>query len=185
MPAWLQQLTKSLHKTRSQPESRYFQLATVDSHGAPKCRTVVFRGLVDETALSIISDTRSQKWPELEKASRAEICWYFTKTREQYRFTTHCRRFSASQGGEFVQQYWCKLSDAGKKQFFWGEPGETRDPSYPLKSHGDFSVPPPHFGVMLFDVDKVDYLNLRGNPQQREIHTRDDHGSWETHAIIP
>ena len=41
MPQWRQGLTKSLHKTRSVPESRYFQLATADAQGLPYCRTVV------------------------------------------------------------------------------------------------------------------------------------------------
>lgn len=185
MPAWLQQLTKSLHKTRSQPESRYFQLATVDEYGAPRCRTVVFRGLTESNALSIISDTRSNKWPELEHNARAEICWYFTKTREQYRFETQCRLFNAAQQNTFTQQYWQKLSDAGKKQFFWGTPGDARDPSQPLKSQGDFSQPPAHFSVLVFDVQSVDYLNLRGNPQVRDLHHRDEQGTWVSASIVP
>ena len=59
MPQWRQGLTKSLHQTRSMPESRYFQLATVDGSGVPYCRTVVFRGITDDNQLVIISDTRS------------------------------------------------------------------------------------------------------------------------------
>lgn len=185
MPTWLQQLTKSLHKTRSQPESRYFQLATVNSSGAPCCRTVVFRGLTEDNALSIISDTRSSKWPELEHNPRAEICWYFTKTREQYRFATQCRLFNAAQQNDLTHEYWKKLSDAGKKQFFWGTPGDARDPSQPLKSRGDFSTPPAHFSVLVFDVLSVDYLNLRGNPQLRELHHPDKQGDWVLESIVP
>ena len=185
MAAWLQQLTKSLHKTRSQPESRYFQLATVDTNGTPRCRTVVYRGLTEDNGLSIITDTRSDKWRELEQDARADICWYFTKTREQYRFETHCRRFDAAHQSELAQAYWQKLSDAGKKQFFWGTPGDPRDPSQPLKSQGDFTQPPDHFSVLVFDVKSVDYLNLRGNPQMRELHHPDAEGRWVSESIVP
>ncbi len=185
MATWLQLLTKSLHKTRSQPESRYFQLATLDSAGMPRCRTVVFRGLVEDAALSIICDTRSEKWPQLKHDKQAEICWYFTKTREQYRFTTQCRLFDAERDSDFIRQYWQKLSDAGKKQFFWGTPGMPRDPEQPLKAAGDFAHPPGHFGVLLFDISAVDYLNLRGNPQQREKHFIDGSGQWVSEPVIP
>ena len=54
MPQWRQGLTKSLHQTRSVPESRYFQLASVDSNGVPYCRTVVFRGVTDDNQLVVI-----------------------------------------------------------------------------------------------------------------------------------
>ena len=78
MPQWRQGLTKSLHQTRSVPESRYFQLASVDSMGVPYCRTVVFRGMTDDNQLVVISDTRSEKFEQLSQTPEAHVCWYFS-----------------------------------------------------------------------------------------------------------
>ena len=122
MPQWRQGLTKSLHQTRSMPESRYFQLATVDASGVPFCRTVVFRGINDENELVVISDTRSDKYNQLVENANAHVCWYFSKTREQYRFSCLATIITASQDINLVEQHWNKLSDAGKKQFLWGSP---------------------------------------------------------------
>lgn len=185
MPQWRQGLTKSLHQTRSMPESRYFQLATVDGSGTPFCRTVVFRGMTDENQLVVISDTRTEKYSQLEQNAQAQICWYFSKSREQYRFSCLATIITASQDVDLVKQHWNKLSDAGKKQFLWGEPGTPRNDGTALQIEGDFDEVPPHFCVILLAIESVDYLNLRGNPQSREWHQKDVNGNWVSQSLIP
>ncbi|MEC8376841.1 MAG: pyridoxamine 5'-phosphate oxidase family protein [Pseudomonadota bacterium] len=185
MPQWRQGLTKSLHQTRSMPESRYVQLASVDESGFPHCRTVVFRGLTDNNELVVISDTRSEKYQQLLKRPQAQVCWYFSKTREQYRFTCNATVLTAQQDKALVSEQWNKLSDAGKKQFFWGEPGTPRHDSAALQVEGDFKHAPEHFCVILLAIETVDYLYLRGNPQNREWHEKNSEGNWVCQALIP
>lgn len=185
MPQWRQGLTKSLHQSRNLPESRYFQLATVDGNDRPFCRTVVFRGITDDNKLVVISDTRSEKYGQLCLNPSAQICWYFSKTREQYRFSCVATIATASQDSELVRQHWNKLSDAGKKQFLWGVPGTPRNDGSALQIQGDFSEVPPHFCVIMLAIDSVDYLNLRGNPQSREWHQKDANGNWVSQSLIP
>jgi hypothetical protein len=84
-----------------------------------------------------------------------------------------------------VKQHWNKLSDAGKKQFLWGEPGTPRNDGSALQVEGDFDEVPPHFCVILLAVDRVVYLNLRGNPQSREWHQKDANGNWVSQSLIP
>ena len=170
MPQWRQGLTKSLHQTRSVPESRYFQLASVDSNGVPYCRTVVFRGVTDDNQLVVISDTRSEKFEQLSQTPEAHVCWYFSKTREQYRFSCKASLVTLEQDDELVTSQWNKLSDAGKKQFLWGEPGTPRNDGSALQIEGSFDKVPNHFCTILLAINSVDYLNLRGNPQHREWH---------------
>ena len=79
MPQWRQGLTKSLHQTRSMPESRYFQLATVDGSGVPYCRTVVFRGITDDNQLVVISDTRSDNMTSLARILTRRFVGIFLK----------------------------------------------------------------------------------------------------------
>ena len=185
MPQWRQGLTKSLHQTRSMPESRYFQLATVDGGGTPFCLTVVFRGMTDENQLVVISDTRTEKYSQLESNAQAQVCWYFSKSREQYRFSCLATIITANKDINLVNQHWNKLSDAGKKQFLWGEPGTPRNDGTALQIEGDFDEVPPHFCVILLAIESVDYLNLRGNPQSREWHQKDANGNWVSQSLIP
>ncbi|MCA1991428.1 MAG: pyridoxamine 5'-phosphate oxidase family protein, partial [Coleofasciculus sp. S288] len=83
---WRSLLASALHKNRSLPYARYFQLATIRADGRPANRTVVFRGFLDSTnQLKIITDTRSQKAEQIDHQPWGEVCWYFPKTREQFR----------------------------------------------------------------------------------------------------
>lgn len=185
MPRWRQGLTKSLHQSRSMPESRYFQLASVDEAGMPFCRTVVYRGLTDNNQLMVISDTRSEKFQQLSDNPKAQVCWYFSKTREQYRFSTLSKVITLEDDTTLVTAQWHKLSDAGKKQFLWGEPGSVRNDERALTINGHFEDVPTHFCVILLAIYEVDYLNLRGNPQYRERHHLDENGNWSSQSLIP
>jgi pyridoxamine 5'-phosphate oxidase len=185
MPSWRQSLVKSLHKTRSIPESRYFQLATANSEGVPFCRTVVHRGLTDDNKLLVISDTRTDKFQQLSENNRCHVSWYFAKTREQYRFNCIASMATKCEEPELVKTQWEKLSDAGKKQFLWGRPGTPRQVESALNIEGDYSIVPAHFCVLSLNIENVDYLNLRGNPQHREWHEKDENDNWVSQSIIP
>nr|WP_265264241.1 pyridoxamine 5'-phosphate oxidase family protein [Spirulina subsalsa] len=83
---WRSPLSHALHRNRSQPFSRYLQLATITPDGYPANRTVVFRGFTPQgNALKIITDSRSEKFQQLHHSPWGEICWYFSQTREQFR----------------------------------------------------------------------------------------------------
>jgi pyridoxamine 5'-phosphate oxidase len=64
---WRSLLSRALHKNRSLPYARYFQLATVRADSRPANRTVVFRGFLEDTdQLKIITDSRSQKADQID-----------------------------------------------------------------------------------------------------------------------
>ena len=67
-----------------------------------------------------------------------------------------------------------------------GEPGSER--TAPKKSLIDHSantdVLPDHFCVLTLLVESVDYLNLRGNPQQRQCFEKHQ-GQWHSKELIP
>lgn len=186
-PLWLERLTSSLQQSKNQSESRFLQLATVDSLGHPANRTVVFRGLDDDDmSLIFISDLRSEKIAHLKETPIAECCWYFTRTREQYRLRVGCTIITPECDRLGVCQYsWDQLSDSAKAQFLWGEPKTSRDASQTLKPNGALEDMPTHFCVIKAKVEHVDYLNLLANPQSRELHFVDDSGNWATENVIP
>ncbi len=186
MSDWTLRLTKSLHQARSQPESRYFQLATLTEDLVPANRTVVFRYLDNvDNALVVVADTRSAKWSELSLQPKASVCWYFSKSREQYRFIVHGEGHTRETAPELIDKQWSKLSDAGRKQYFWGQPGSVKQSNGPLRVTEDMSHPPEHFCVLKLLIKSVDYLSLQGNPQYREKHWLDSSGKWVSQPIIP
>ena len=81
-PSWLNDLERAIKGNKRDAHNRYFQLATVDSEGWPRVRTVVFRGFADQTGtLLFITDSRSEKMSSIESGGKAEACWYFTQSR--------------------------------------------------------------------------------------------------------
>jgi len=184
-PPWHQRLSRSLHLSRSKPESRYVQLATVNKQNQPENRTVVFRGFDEGGERFIfITDTRSEKYASLQDKPKAEVCWYFSASREQFRLRGEC---AITVSGAERGSAWRGLSASGKQQFFWGQPGQ------PLSDSGSFTEPtgeqpPEQFALVYLKVTRVDYLNLKLStqniPQTRErYYIKDDR--WCCDALVP
>jgi len=172
--------------------SRYFQLATVRADGHPANRTVVFRGFLEDTnQLKIITDARSQKIDQIKHQSCGEACWYFPKTREQFRLTGQLSVVNQEYPDEKLRQArlatWQALSDSSRLQFAWPEPGAAR-----AEKDGAFSPPPPepdqplpNFCLLLLEPMQVDHLALRGDPQNRWFYHQNSSGEWFKQAVNP
>jgi PPOX class probable FMN-dependent enzyme len=188
---WRSPLSRALHRNRSLPYARYFQLATVQPDGKPSNRTVVFRGFSESGCVQVVTDQRSEKIADIHAHPWGEICWYFPKTREQFRILGSIRVVShESTDDQLVatrQELWQKLSDNARQQFVWPLPGHPRD----HQSAFDVDSPPathpvPHFSVLLLEPSYVDHLELKGNPQDRHIYQlSSDHTQWTTQVVNP
>ncbi|MGD1852201.1 MAG: Npun_F5749 family FMN-dependent PPOX-type flavoprotein [Cyanophyceae cyanobacterium] len=187
-------LSRALHRNRSLAYARYFQLATVRANGAPANRTVVFRGFSDRpdlpNALKIITDRRSEKIPQIDGDQRGEACWYFPKTREQFRLTGQLVAVIAGDPQDLNQKErrvtWQNLSDSARLQFAWPQPGDRREkdsaPFHPAPPPPD--TPPGTFGLLYLIPTQVDWLNLRGDPQDRIVYRQNDN-TWEERPVNP
>ena len=189
---WRSPLSSAIHRNRSKPFSRYFQLATVTAQGYPANRTVVFRGFLDDkqNQLKVITDSRSAKIEDIEHRPKAEICWYFTKTREQFRITGDLQLITVEEINPELQKArkntWHDLSDAARSQFAWPHPAK------PAADKAKFDVEPPdvdtpldNFCLLLLTPEKIDHLQLRSDPQQRRLYTLQGDRSWATQAVNP
>ncbi len=188
---WLKPLAQALEYNRSQPYSRYFQLATVQADGRPANRTVVFRGFLGDTnQLKTIIDTRSQKFDQILHQPWGEACWYFTETREQFRLAGELTLIDANYPDPGLQHArqstWKDLSDNARLQFAWPHPSQSRANSEAFSPPlPDPASPPPNFCLLLLDPVKVDHLELQGDPQNRWFYLRSESQVWSTMAVNP
>lgn len=188
---WRSALSRALHRNRSLVYARYLQLATVRQDGQPTNRTLVFRGFLDHTnQLKFVTDARSAKVEQITHQNQAEACWYFPKTREQFRLTGTLSLISAGHPQTELEaarrSMWQELSEGGRLQFAWPYPGKVRI------AESNFAPPPPNaehpvanFCLLLLDPRQVDHLELRGEPQNRWIYLSHGADSWSTQAINP
>jgi PPOX class probable FMN-dependent enzyme len=189
---WRSLLARALHKNRSLPYARYFQLATLHADGRPANRTVVFRGFLDNTnQLKIITDSRSDKADQIDQQPWGEACWYFPNTREQFRLAGQLTLVVADYPDSVLkdarQATWKDLSDAARLQFAWPHPGKAR-----VEEDNAFSPPPPdpeqplaNFCLLLLEPTQVDHLELRGEPQNRSLYYQNSSQDWLKQAINP
>ncbi|MEO1670648.1 MAG: Npun_F5749 family FMN-dependent PPOX-type flavoprotein [Cyanobacteria bacterium J06631_2] len=190
---WRSPLSSAIHRNRSKPYSRYFQLATVTPDVHPANRTVVFRGFLDDeqNRLKIITDIRSAKIQDIEHQSSAEICWYFTKTREQFRITGQLYLVTAQETDPSLQQArnttWHNLSDSARSQFAWPDPAQpAADKSAFEVESPDEKIPLDNFCLLLLTPQKVDHLQLKGDPQERCLYyLLEDDLSWTSKPVNP
>lgn len=191
LASWRSPLARALHRNRSLVYSRYLQLATVRSDGHPANRTVVFRGFLEETnQLQFVTDVRSQKVEQIAHTSAAEACWYFPNTREQFRLSGQLTLVSANCPDADLlaarQRLWQAISDPARTQFAWADPGQPRNDDIGFAvSPPDVTTPLPTFCLLLLDPDRVDHLELRGNPQNRWLYHRDAAGNWSMQVVNP
>ncbi len=179
---WRSLLARALHHHR-EPHARYVQLATVSAGGMPHNRTIVFRGFLgDSDVIRFITDKRSAKIEDIKINPHAEVCWYFPKTREQFRLAGRLSLIDYPDQDRLVM--WQELSARGKAQFLWPKPGEVRQEGEFLKEY-EAPDPPDTFCLLLFYPIQLDYLNLRGNPQTRRIYQYQDQINWTTTEVNP
>ena len=189
---WRSHISHALHRNRAKPHSKYVQLATVSPEGLPTNRTIVFRGFLDSTNwLQFIIDTRSEKYTHLQQKPYGEICWYFTKTREQFRIAGNLILVTVRESNPNLKKarktMWQNISDSARLLFIWANPGEVRDRSPEAFS----SEPPPatepvnNFCLLLLEPKKVDILELRGNPQNRYLYILNSDNTWDITEINP
>lgn len=145
--SWRSLLEVSIAKTRKIRGSNYVQIATVDSNGEPHCRTVVFRGFLNnmptghtlwnvcgEVAsddkdgsdgksciMKMCTDLRSKKVEENANNPMSEMVWWFPKTSEQYRIRGPLMMVGEDNDDKILsiarKELWGNLSDPARESF--------------------------------------------------------------------
>ena len=193
---WRSPLSRALHRNRSQPFARFFQLATVRANNTPANRTVVFRGFLLETNRSD-DDQRSARAAKRQirfrKTPTPKPAGYFTKTREQFRLSGSLTLVTADTPNAELnrarQQLWQNISDSARLQFAWPQPKHPRDPNADSDAFNppapDEQTPLDTFSLLILTPRSVDYLSLRGEPQTRKVYSKISSHSEQTKQSDP
>lgn len=207
METWRGPLDRSIARNKRQRGSNYVQLATCTREGDPRVRTVVQRGLAPDpaaegTALVFVTDARAEKCRQIEHRPRGEICWYFAKTREQYRIRgslclirPDTRAEGAAREAQLLlRRTWGNLSDQTRQTFFGPHPGrplacdedEAVVPNGGRDPDTNKVLPPPRtFNVLLMRPDRVDLLDLKNNARQIYEKATGPSIRWSSREVNP
>jgi PPOX class probable FMN-dependent enzyme len=152
---------------------------------------VVFRGFLEDTnQLKFVTDARSEKIEQIAQVPYGEACWYFPKTREQFRLSgklilvTHDSVDPSLQTAR--QRSWQDLSDAARTQFVWSDSDKPTDEDDEAAIDPQIlspTMPLSQFCMLLLDPTQVDHLELRGNPQIRSIYSFSHSIGWSMQAV--
>lgn len=196
-PRWRQSLARSLHVHRSKVEATFFQVASIcinegTNELSVQNRTVVFRGFDDKSSkLLAITDIRTNKYAQWLQRPQSEICWYFAKSREQYRINCGVSlvgpktKDTKTIDSSLRLKVWESLSEKAHSQFLWPTPKEKLSEA-PIHITSDEDNIPETFVVIVFNPISVDYLNLTTVPQTREIHgISEDTKKWVYTNVNP
>ncbi len=184
IPPWRPLLRAAMQREGRSVAARWVQLATTGRDGAPRVRTLVFRGWTGAEQLELFSDQRSEKVKELANNGAAELCWLFAKARQQYRLQGMMQLITAAEQPELCQNRWHKLSDTGRAVWGWPTPADPLDPSAAFPEQLSETSPlPEHFVVLQMQVNTVERLNLGPHPHQRTRWTATTH--WQEQPLNP
>ena len=183
-PTWRTSIEDHLFDASADPTSAYCQLATVDALGNPHVRTMVYRGF-DEVDHGILmcTDIDSDKRQQLDHNSQAQIVWYLSKARTQYRLSGTAELLSAIslETGSCEQNHndsdnynvdmrgviWRKLSANAKKSFVENSISYELNSSPQGQGDIDNESLPSNFAVIKLNPMWVESLDLRSNPHKR------------------
>lgn len=177
-PSWRIAIERALTLHGSDPASRWVQLATVALDGEPAVRTVVFRGFLQGSdTLRFTTDTRTAKAEQLAENPRAEACWIFRESREQFRLAGRLRLIAEDHPEPDLAvarlASWGETPASTRLTFGWPDPGSPRaEPRRFRVSAPDPDRPPSSFALLLLEPDRVDHLDLRPDPHARTRYQR-------------
>ena len=191
---WKIAIERALTLRAESPMARWVQLATVGPDGRPSVRTMVFRAFLGRGAtFCFTADTRSAKADQIADDPRAEACWTFPESREQFRIAGRLALIGPRHPDPGFRDarlgMWAELSTSSRLTFSWPEPGAPRAADSRFRvAAPDPDRPAEAFGLLLLEPDRVDHLDLRPSPHQRILYRRvpgDPTATWDATHVNP
>jgi len=184
LPPWRPLLRGARQREGRSPQARWLQLATLGADGAPRVRTLVFRGWAGADSLDLLTDGRSAKSTELRQEPKVELCWLLPKARSQFRLRGRRLELSPEANLAARSQHWEQLNPGARALWGWPEPGAAfeSDGLFPAEL-ADGTPLPVCFELVRIQVEQVELLELTGHPHQRRRWRAD--GGWLEQRLNP
>ena len=188
LPPWRPLLRGARQREGRSPQARWLQLASLGGDGAPRVRTLVFRGWAGPQELDLLTDGRSAKAAELIQEPRVELCWLLPKARSQFRLRGQRQLLDPAANLAARTQHWQQLNPGARALWGWPHPGAnfdaTSDPTGPFPAElADGTPLPDCFELVRIQLEQVELLELTGHPHQRR-RWRADQG-WAEERLNP
>ena len=184
LPPWRPLLRGARQREGRSPQARWLQLATVGADGAPRLRTLVFRGWAGPAVLDLLTDGRSGKASELIAEPRLELCWLLPKARSQFRLRGRRLELPAPEEQAAREQHWQQLNPGARALWGWPEPGAPFDASAAFPAElADGTPLPACFTLLRIELQQVELLELTGHPHQRRRWRAEQH--WAEERLNP
>ena len=184
LPPWRPLLRSARQREGRAPQARWLQLATLGLDGAPRVRTLVFRGWAGPAELDLLTDGRSSKAAELAHEERVELCWLLPKARSQYRLRGRRLQLTAENDQAAREQHWQALNPGARSLWGWPPPGAPFEPDGPFPLELCNGTPQPScFALLRIAIEHVELLELKGHPHERR-RWRADQG-WLEERLNP
>ena len=168
LPPWRPLLRGARQREGRSPQARWLQLGTVGADGAPRVRTLVFRGWGGPALLDLLTDARSSKSSELQAEPRVELCWLLPKARSQFRLRGQRLAMGPDADLAARQQHWEQLRPEARALWGWPPPGAPLDAAAAFPAAlADGTPVPDCFAVVRIALEQVEWLELTGVPHQR------------------
>lgn len=184
LPPWRPLLRGARQREGRSPQARWLQLASLGSDGAPRVRTLVFRGWGGPALLDLLTDGRSSKARELQHEPRVELCWLLPKARSQFRLRGYRLTLAAEIDTMVRAQHWQELNPGARALWGWPHPGAPlqADAAFPAEL-ADGTAMPSCFELVRVVITQVELLELTGHPHQRRRWRADQ--SWREERLNP
>ena len=141
-------------------------LATVDDRGGAAARTVVCRRVTMTGDIFLFSDARSDKVAQVRRAASAEVVFWLSRRREQFRIKGVV---TILDDPELRRACWAELSAPARAMYLWPAPGTPREEdaaSFPREVEPSHPVPDP-FAVLVVRPGAMELLDLKPHPHDR------------------
>ncbi len=184
LPPWRPLLRGARQREGRSPQARWLQLASIGADGAPRVRTLVFRGWAGPAVLDLLTDSRSSKASELIAEPRLELCWLLPKARSQFRLRGQRLELPPPDEQAVRQQHWQQLNPGARALWGWPEPGAPFDAAAAFPAElPDGTALPACFTLVRIAVTQVELLELTGHPHQRRRWRADQ--QWSEERLNP
>ncbi len=184
LPPWRSLLQTARQREGLAPQGRWLQLASVGSDGAPRLRTLVFRGWVGPSNLDLLTDARSNKVTELAAEPRLELCWLLPTSRCQFRMRGMLMQLLAKDEQAARARHWQQLQPAERALWAWPEPGAPLEARAHVPAElAEGSPLPACFVLLRIELQQVELLELTGVPHKRRRWCSDR--NWQEERLNP